>query len=477
MVNSMQKDKEYNEWYLDIVEKAALSDKRYPIKGMNVWTPYGWKIMRNIDTYIREELDATNHDEVSFPLLIPETEFNKEKEHIKGFDSEVYWVTHAGLNELDVRLILRPTSETVMYPIFSLWVRSHQDLPLKVYQIVNTFRYETKQTRPFIRVREIHFFESHTCHDTEEDAQCQIEEDLVILSKVMKKLCLPYYLLKRTEWDKFPGAYYTVGIDTVMPNYRTLQLGSVHHYRTNFSVPYDITYENENGEHKHVHQTTFGMSERLLGAVISVHGDDKGLVLPPTVAPFEVVIIPILSKKNTEEVSLEAEKVKTILENAGIRVKLDDRDDRPGSKFYDWEIKGVPLRLEIGGRDIENKVVSFARRDNGEKGAISIESLVSGVKLILEDIMKSMDERAWKFQKEAITDLRSADDIPKEEDNSTSERVYRFGWCGCEECGHKFEDEHDIKILGTPYIHEDFKGKCIICGKDVNVVAYAARTM
>ncbi|MFA5452502.1 MAG: proline--tRNA ligase [Candidatus Methanomethylophilaceae archaeon] len=473
----MQKDKEYNEWYLDIVEKAALSDKRYPIKGMNVWTPYGWKIMRNIDTYIREELDATNHDEVSFPLLIPETEFNKEKEHIKGFDSEVYWVTHAGLNELDVRLILRPTSETVMYPIFSLWVRSHQDLPLKVYQIVNTFRYETKQTRPFIRVREIHFFESHTCHDTEEDAQCQIEEDLVILSKVMKKLCLPYYLLKRTEWDKFPGAYYTVGIDTVMPNYRTLQLGSVHHYRTNFSVPYDITYENENGEHKHVHQTTFGMSERLLGAVISVHGDDKGLVLPPTVAPFEVVIIPILSKKNTEEVSLEAEKVKTILENAGIRVKLDDRDDRPGSKFYDWEIKGVPLRLEIGGRDIENKVVSFARRDNGEKGAISIESLVSGVKLILEDIMKSMDERAWKFQKEAITDLRSADDIPKEEDNSTSERVYRFGWCGCEECGHKFEDEHDIKILGTPYIHEDFKGKCIICGKDVNVVAYAARTM
>jgi prolyl-tRNA synthetase len=219
------------------------------------------------------------------------------------------------------------------------------------------------------------------------------------------------------------------------------------------------------------------MSERLLGAVISVHGDDKGLVLPPTVAPFEVVIIPILSKKNTEEVSLEAKKVKTILENAGIRVKLDDRDDRPGSKFYDWEIKGVPLRLEIGGRDIENKVVSFARRDNGEKGAISMESLVSGTRLILDDIMKVMSEKAWKFQKESIIDLKSADDIPKEEDNSTSERVYRFGWCGCEECGHRFEDEHDIKILGTPYIHEDFKGKCIICGKDVNVVAYAARTM
>ena len=226
----------YNEWYLDIVEKAGLSDKRYPIKGMNVWTPYGWKIMRNIDTYIREEFDK-DHDEVSFPLLIPETEFKKEKDHIKGFDSEVYWVTHAGLDELDVRLVVRPTSETAMYPMFSLWVRSHQDLPLRIYQIVNTFRYETKQTRPFIRVREIHFFESHTCHDTEEDAQDQIEADIEILKSFMKKLCLPYYLLKRTDWDKFPGAHYTVGIDTVVPNLRTLQLGSIHHYRTNFSVP------------------------------------------------------------------------------------------------------------------------------------------------------------------------------------------------------------------------------------------------
>ena len=466
----------YNEWYLDIVEKAALSDKRYPIKGMNVWTPYGWKIMSFIDRYIRRELDATGHDEVSFPLLIPETEFKKEKDHIKGFDSEVYWVTHAGLDELDVRLVVRPTSETAMYPMFSLWVRSHQDLPLKIYQIVNTFRYETKQTRPFIRVREIHFFESHTCHDTEEDAQRQIEEDLEILKKIAQELCLPYYLLRRTDWDKFPGAYYTVGIDTVMPNHKTLQLGSVHHYRTNFSEPYDITYEDENGEHKYVHQTTYGMSERLLGAVISVHGDDKGLCLPPAVAPFEVVIIPILGQNSKEEVSAAAVKMKRELEAAGIRTKLDDRDDRPGSKYYDWEIKGVPLRLELGARDIENKVVTFARRDTGEKGTIDAGTLVPGVKLILEDIMRSMDEKAWKFQREAITDLKTIDDIPKDEED-TKLRIYRFGWCGCPECGHKFEDDNDIKILGTPYIPEDYKGKCIICGKETNTPAYAARTM
>ncbi len=457
------------------MERAALSDKRYPIKGMNVWTPYGWKIMRFVDTYIRRELDATGHDEVCFPLLIPETEFKKEKDHIKGFDSEVYWVTHAGLNELDVRLVVRPTSETAMYPMFALWVRSHQDLPLKTYQIVNTFRYETKQTRPFIRVREIHFFESHTCHDSEEDAQRQIEEDLEILRRIMKELCLPYFLLRRTEWDKFPGAHYTVGIDTVMPNYRTLQLGSVHHYRTNFSVPYDITYEDENGEHKHVHQTTYGMSERLLGALISVHGDDDGLVLPPAVAPFQVVIVPILSKKNAEEVTAAAERLRDELTAGGIRVKLDDRDDRPGSKFYDWEIKGVPLRLELGGRDIENNVVTFARRDTSEKGTIGLESLVPGVRLILDTIMHDMEAKAWEFQNSSVRHIESADEIPKED--TAEQRVYSFGWCGCDECGHAFEDAHDIKILGTPYIPEEFEGKCIICGKPTKTKAYAARTM
>lgn len=472
----MSRDDNYNEWYLETVEKAQLSDKRYPVKGMNVWTSYGWKIMSNIDRFIRRELDSTGHDEVSFPLLIPETEFKKEKDHIKGFDSEVYWVTHAGLDELDVRLVLRPTSETAMYPMFSLWIRSHQDLPLKIYQIVNTFRYETKQTRPFIRVREIHFFESHTCHDTEEDAQRQIEEDLEILKRFAKELCLPYHLLRRTEWDKFPGAYYTVGIDTVMPNFKTLQLGSVHYYRTNFSVPYEITYEDENGEHKHVHQTTYGMSERLLGAVISVHGDDKGLCLPPAIAPFEVVIIPILGKNSKEEVSAAAVRMKEELESAGIRTKLDDRDDRPGSKYYDWEIKGVPLRLELGARDLENDVVTFARRDNGEKGTIDSGSLVPGVRLILDEIMRYMSEKAWKFQNGAVTDLRSVEDIPKDAEDSKL-RIYRFGWCGREECGHKFEDDNDIKILGTSYVPEDYKGRCIVCGKETSVPAYAARTM
>jgi prolyl-tRNA synthetase len=467
----MQKEENFNDWYNEIVEKANLSDKRYPIKGMNVWTPYGWKIMRMIDTYIRQELDATNHDEVCFPLLIPETEFKKEKDHIKGFDSEVYWVTHAGLNELDVRLVVRPTSETAMYPMFSLWVRSHQDLPLKIYQLVNTFRYETKQTRAFIRVREIHFFESHTCHDTEEDAQKQIDEDVVILSKIAKRLCLPYSLCVRTEWDKFPGAHYTVGIDTVMPNGRTLQIGSIHHYRTNFSIPYDITYEDESGEHKHVHQTTYGMSERLLGAVIGVHADDKGLVMPPEIASFQIVLIPIFKKDNADEV-LEASRVLfEELDNAGIRVKLDDRDVRPGSKYFDWEIKGVPLRLELGGKDIENGVVTFARRDTGEKGTIDLKSAAEGCKLMLRLIADSMYAKAKDIQESHMQDIDSMDSVPED-------KILRFGWCGCEECGHAFEDKFDIKILGHIYNSEDkFEGKCIVCGKPTEKQVLAAHTM
>ncbi|NCA73614.1 MAG: proline--tRNA ligase [Gammaproteobacteria bacterium] len=474
----MKKEENFSEWYNEIVEAAGLCDKRYPIKGMNVWTPYGWKVMTMIDSYTRRELDATGHGEVNFPLLIPETEFKKEKEHIKGFDAEVYWVTRAGENELDVPLVVRPTSETAMYPMFSLWIRSHQDLPLKIYQIVNTFRYETKQTRAFIRVREIHFFESHTCHTTEEDAQCQIEEDIEILEKISRELCLPHFLLVRTDWDKFPGAYYTVGIDTVMPNGRTLQIGSIHHYRTNFSVPYDITYEDLDGEHKHAHQTTFGMSERLLGAVVGVHGDDKGLILPPPIAPFQAVIIPIISKKAPEQVTDACKLVTDILNRSGIRSKLDDRNERPGAKYYEWEMRGAPLRIEIGARDLENGVVSFARRDTGEKGAIAMDSVSAGTRMLLDDISATLYARARSVQDSSVTDISSLEDVPKGElDETKTDRILRMCWCGSPECGHKFEDSTGFKILGTPYGAPAFPGKCIVCGKESEKQAYAAHTM
>ncbi|HEX9908516.1 MAG TPA: proline--tRNA ligase [Thermoplasmata archaeon] len=465
----MKKAEDFSEWYNEIVEKANLTDKRYPIKGMNVWTPYGWKMMQAIDAHIREGFDATNHQEVCFPLLIPEDQFAKEKDHIKGFDAEVFWVTHAGLNPLDVKLLLRPTSETAMYPLFALWIRSHADLPLKTYQIVNTFRYETKQTRAFIRVREIHFFESHTCHADLEDAERQVRENYEILERLAKRWCLAYKLLKRTDWDKFPGAKYSVGIDTVLPSGRSLQLGSIHQYEQNFSKPYDIKYEDEKGEHRYVHQTTFGMSERLVGAVVAVHGDDSGLVLPPDIATTQVVIVPVLAKGETERINKEARTLFEELRAEGIRVHLDERDVRPGVKYYDWELKGVPLRLELGKRDIEKEKVTLVRRDTKEKSLRDRRGMAAAVKGVLAEISGDMLRRAEEDMTRNLVTVESLEKLP--------EKMIRTGWCGGEECGHVIEAKSDMNILGTPALNEDFSGKCVVCGKPTKAPVYLAKAM
>ena len=367
----VKKTEDFNEWYNEIVELADLCDKRYPIKGMNVWRPYGWKLMSHVDRLIRCEMEKTNHQEVNFPLLIPESSFKKEEEHIEGFGSEVYWISHAGLNKLEERWLLRPTSETAMYPIFSLWIRSHADLPLKTFQIVNTFRYETKQTRAFIRVREIHFFEAHTCHVDFDDAEKQIQEDKDIAGRLFEKLSLPYLLSKRPEWDKFAGANYTISIDVLMPSFRTLQLGSIHQYKDNFSKPYEISYEAEDGKHKYCHQTTYGMSERILGALVGIHADNKGLVMPPEVAPVQVVLIPIIFKGEKNIILDACNNLNVKLSEEGIKSHVDTRDITPGNKFYDWELKGVPLRVEIGPKDIEKKQVVLVRRDTSEKKFVS----------------------------------------------------------------------------------------------------------
>ena len=463
----MEKE-DFNEWYNEIIEKTGLIDKRYPIKGMNIWTPYGWKVMVNIDKLTKDEMERTEHGEVVFPLLIPETEFAKEEEHIKGFGSDVYWVTHAGENKLDINLLLRPTSETAMYPIFALWIRSHADLPLKIFQIVNVFRYETKQTRAFIRMREFHFFEAHTCHETNEEAEKQIEEDLIIMKNLCKKLCMPCLLLKRPDWDKFAGAYYSIGVDALMPTGRTMQIGGIHQYKQNFSKPYEIMYEDKNGEQQHVYQTTYGMSERLIGAIIGIHGDDKGVIFPPEIAPYQIIIVPIPIKDKKEEVIEESEKVKKELQKNGLRVHLDNRELHPGNKYNDWELKGVPLRIEIGPRDIKNNVITFARRDNFEKQTISRDELVEKSKQFLEDIAENLLKRA---QMQYDNNIQTQDTL-----STDVKKLIRIGWCGEKECGLQLEEELDMTMLGTNREKEDFTGKCQVCGKDTDLPAYFANT-
>ena len=404
------KSEEFNAWYPFIVEAADLVDKRYPIKGMDVWRPYGWKAMKLIDRLTHRQMEITDHEEVNFPLLIPENLLEKEnllvarlkkareenidpdelrlEEEEAGFKKEVYWVKHAGENDLDIPMFLRPTSETAMYTMFPLWIRSHADLPLKIYQMVNTFRYETKQTRSFIRVREIHFFEAHTAHASEEDATKQIEQDLDIVDKIMHDLCIPVIKAKRPTWDTFPGAWYTIGIDAVMPNGRTLQVASCHHYRDQWAKAFDIKFETESEGHKFCHQTTYGMSERLLGAVVGVHGDDDGLIMPPAIAPIQVVMIPIRAENNPA-VMIAIQNMKKQLEEAGIRCKIDDRDIRPGSKYYDWEIKGVPLRIELGPRDLESKAAMMAPRI-GEKQSFLIDDTVEFIQNSLTNIASQL---------------------------------------------------------------------------------------
>lgn len=464
----MKKQENFSEWYNDVIEKTGLCDKRYPVKGMDVWRPYGWKLMLNIDRIIREECNKKGFDELCFPLLIPKDQFSKEKEHIKGFDEQVYWVTKAGENILDVPLLLRPTSETAMYPMFALWVRSHSDLPLKTYQIVNTFRYETKQTRPFIRVREIHFFEAHTCHTDFDDAEKEIKGYYEILKNVAEKLCLPYILTKRPEWDKFAGAFYSVGIDTLIPSGKTLQIGSIHQYRENFSKAYDIKYEDEKGGHNFVNQTTFGMSERLIGAVIGIHGDDKGIILPPEIAPVQIVIVPIFKKENEKTVKNECEKVKEMLKD--FRVELDYRDITPGSKYYDWELKGVPLRIEIGPRDVEKHSVVFVRRDNCEKTEVKMEKITEETGKTLKNIELNLLKKAEKLLKSRINAFEKLDEA------KNFDGIIKTGWCGKEECGLDIEEKLDMKTLGAPVEKEKFKGKCGACGKDTDIVVYMART-
>jgi len=434
---------------------------------MNVWTPYGWAAMTRMDGLMRHEMARTKHQEVYFPLLIPETEFQKEAEHIRGFAEEVYWVTRAGKNDLDIPMCLRPTSETAMYPIFALWIRSHADLPLKVFQICSTFRYDTKQTRAFLRVREIHFFESHTAHVDEADAERQIREDLEVMEALGRALCVPYLVLRRPEWDKFPGAHYSLAADAYTPSGRTLQVATFHHYRDNFAKAYNVTYEAEDGARRFVHQTTYGMSERLLGAIVAIHGDDKGVVLPPAVAPVQVVVVPIPEKGRQDVILDEAKQLAAELAPHA-RVEVDARDLRPGAKFYEWEAKGVPLRLELGPRDLADGVVTAARRDAPGRTTIPRSEVVPGVRDLLHRIQEDMYARAERLLREGIADIAAPEEA--------RESVNRFGWCGSDECGHRVEADTGMSLLGTPYPPERFEGTCMACGKPAEAPAYLART-
>jgi len=455
---------QFSEWYNDILWRAEIMDVRYPVKGLYVWYPYGFAVRKHVYQRLRDLLDR-DHEEALFPLLIPEQEFMKEAEHIKGFEDEVYWVTHGGTTPLEVKLALRPTSETAIYPMYALWVRSHADLPIRIYQIVNTFRHETKQTRPMIRAREItSFMESHTVHETWKDAESQVESEIALTREFYESLCIPVLVSRRPDWDKFPGADYTIAVDAIMPNGKTLQIGTVHHLGDHFSKTFEIRYEDINGEQQYTQQTCYGISERCIAALLSLHGDDKGLVLPPVVAPVQMVIVPITIGKRHEDVIASAQSLEQELRSAGFRVRLDTREMRPGAKYYWWELRGVPLRLELGPRDIDGGKVMAVRRTGG-KVSLDRADIKAGVSQVLAEIADAMRVKAEEHTKSrlCIVDTIGALTSALNEGN-----VAVVHWCNERACGDAIGEKTNASVLGTD-VRSAYapatEGACIICGK------------
>ncbi|NHK32162.1 MAG: proline--tRNA ligase [Asgard group archaeon] len=468
------REKQFIQWYSKVIDSADIVDNRSPVKGSNVIMPYGYSIWESITTKLDAELKKTGHKNAYFPLFIPEDYLEKEAEHFEGFIPEVAWVTHAGDKPLERKLALRPTSETIMYDMFRLWIRSHGDLPLKVNQFCNIIRFDTKETKPLLRDREFLWSEGHTCHTTAEEAEEQVRESMRIYESVYKLCCMSFLILKRPKHDTFAGAIYSIAYDCPLPDGRALQIGTTHNLGQGFSKAFDITYQDKDKQNKHVHQTCYGLSTRLVAAIVGMHGDNKGLIIPPFIAPIQVVVVPIYQKNTRENVLDESEKIKNKLLEAGFKVELDKREGyTPGWKFNEWEMRGVPIRLELGPRDIENNQVVLVRRDTGEKKIVPMNDSTKEMNKILKEINKYLQKRADKLLKDSMSNPKTYDELV--EIQKTKRGFCRVNWCGDEACADKVKEETGADIRGTRYdLKEKPDGKCIICGNEAKEVVYIA---
>ncbi|MFN3803635.1 MAG: proline--tRNA ligase [Pyrobaculum sp.] len=440
--------KDLIEWFHWLLREAEIYDVRYPVKGAYVWRPYGMKLRRNVENLIRRLHDETEHEEVLFPVFIPYEFFVKESQHIRGFEKEVFWASKGG--EGGERLVLRPTSETAIMPMVKLWIQDHKDLPLRLYQVVSVFRAETKMTHPMIRLREISMFkEAHTVHIDREDAERQVREAVEIYKRIFDEMCIPYMINKRPDWDKFAGAEYTIAFDTILPDGRTLQIGTAHYLGTNFTKVFEVTYLDVDGTRKLAHTTSYGISERSIAAMLIVHGDDAGTTLPPKLAPIQAVIVPIFYGGGEKPMVISlARQVAEVLRENDIRVHIDDRDDKtPGWKFYYWELKGVPIRIEIGKKDVDRGQVVATRRDTLEKYLVDVKNVVDAVNTLMKTIEEDLRKRGWDELNNKIVRTEDVEAVKK----STREgKVVEVPWSGDVECGVKIQELAGADALGVP---------------------------
>ncbi len=474
------KEDDFSTWYTEINKRAELTDLRYGVKGFVVyrhWTVVTMKIMYRL---FEEELERYGHMPLIFPAVIPSAYLKQEAEHVEGFSPEVFWVTRAGTDTtFEEPLALRPTSESAMYPMYSLWVRSWRDLPFKRYQSCQVWRYEGKMTRPFFRGREFYWIEAHNVFATLEEAEAQVLEDLEITKNVITDhFAIPFITFKRPQWDKFAGAVYTAAADTLMPDGRLLQLPSTHMLGDKFARAFNIKYIDEQEKERYAFQTCFGPGiSRIYGALITVHGDNNGLILPFELAPIQVVIIPIPKKGAKQVVYERCKEIEVTIRKAGFRVHIDDTDNRPGDKYYYWEMRGVPLRIEIGNREVENNTATIFRRDLRTREVVAISDLRKSIHKLGEALTKELLSRAEKRFVGAIQDANTLKEVRQ---ILKSGHIARVNFCSMdldgEACAEKIKDQMGGEVRGTRLGQEEKPwGPCIVCGKSAKVVTYIGR--
>ncbi len=466
------KSVDFSRWYVEIIQKAELADY-VPIKGMMVIRPYGYSIWENIQSLLDKRIKKTGHLNAYFPLFIPESFLQKETEHLEGFAPEVAWVTHGGQEELEERLAVRPTSEAIIGNMYAKWIKSWRDLPVLINQWANIVRWE-KVTRPFLRTTEFLWQEGHTAHENLEEAQ---EETLMILSLYKEfaenELAIPVISGKKSEREKFAGALETYAIEAMMADGKALQMGTSHNLGQQFSKVFNIRFEDRDQKLQYVGQTSWGVSTRFIGALVMAHGDDSGLKFPPSIAPVQVVIVPISAGNWKENILPLAQDIEKSLEKEGLRVKLDKREEfTPGWKFSEWEMRGVPLRVEIGPKDIEKKQVVVVRRDTGKKENVAQASINKKLPEMLKEIQKNMFEMALRFQQENTHEVKDYKEF-KAIMESKKGFIKAF-WCEDRDCEEKIKEETmaTIRVILMDKDKKADRGKCVFCQKSTETVVY-----
>ena len=473
---TVKKEVDFSEWYTQVVLKSELADYAGS-KGFIVLRPNGYDIWEQIKQDFDSRIRKTGHRDAYFPTLIPESLLRRESEHFEGFVPEVFWVTHSGTQELSDKYAVRPTSETIIHDSMSRWVRSWRDLPLLLNVWNSVLRAEIKSTKPFLRSTEFLWQEGHTAHATDAEAEKEVMDILLTYREVMQNLlAIPVYIGKKSEKEKFVGAVYTTALEAMMPDGRAVQMGTSHHLGQNFSRPFEIRFLDRDSELRFVWQTSWGISWRIIGALIMEHGDDKGLVLPPRLAPIQIVIVPIIfSSGKAAEILERCSEVEKELNAAGLRTLVDSRENyTPGWKFNEWEMKGIPLRIEIGPRDLANKTAVLVRRDTRSKMSVALANISSESRKNLETIQENLWEIASSRLKEQTASVNSFDDLR----TVLEERggFVKAPWCGSQECETKVKDDTGADIRLIPFDEIAALGSiCIICKQPATAIAYFAR--